>query len=82
MSASTSWPAFLAQVAFALVVAAGGAAYVLRRIKEQKKEGKSVDAIMADGAKPMTGSVWLDGAIVAVLVFGTLFAIMYGFSRV
>ena len=81
MRTPATWLGLWAQILSAVAVCVGGVAYVVRRIKAQRKEGRPMPVILADGAKPMTGSVWLDGAIVAGLFLGTFAAIAYAFSR-
>ena len=81
MKAPTSWWGLSAYLLYAALVVASGFAYVLRRIKVGKKEGKRWPEILTDGTKPLTGSVWLDSVIVALLLLGTFAAFAYAFSR-
>lgn len=57
----------------------GFAGYVVTRIVTQRKEGKSWSEVWADGAKPITGSIWLDGAVflaILLAVMGILWLVM------
>lgn len=81
MRSPTTWAGLWAQIIGAASVCVSCIAYVVRRTKAQKNEGKPWPEILADGAKPMTGSVWVDAAIVAFLFFGTFAAIAIAFSR-
>jgi hypothetical protein len=81
MKTPTTWLGLWSQILSALAICTSCVAYVVRRIKAQKKEGEAWPEILADGAKPMTGRVWLDGAIVAFLFLGCFAAIAFAFSR-
>jgi hypothetical protein len=41
----------------------GMVAYVTSRIFNQRREGRTWSEVWADGGKPITGNVWLDGLV-------------------
>jgi hypothetical protein len=77
MKSSTTWIGLIAVVLPALALVAQGIVYVVRRIKEGKKANRAGDEVLADGHKPLTGRVWLDGILFGVLLVGPFSALAY-----
>ena len=77
MKSPTTWIGLIAVVLPALALVGQGIVYVVRRIKEGKKADRAWNDVLADGHKPHTGRVWLDGNLVGVLLVGSFSAPAY-----
>lgn len=75
MKSPTTWIGVIALVLSALALVGQGIVYVVRRIKEGKKANSAWSEVLADGHKPLTGRVWLDGVLFGVLLVGSLTAL-------
>ncbi len=64
-------------VASAIVLIVEITRYAIARTKANRQQGQSWSDSLADGAKPVTGSVWHDAIILAALLFGALGAFIY-----
>jgi hypothetical protein len=77
MKSSTTWIGLIAVVLPALALVGQGIVYVVRRIKEGKKASRAWNDVLADGHKPLSGRVWLDGILFGVLLVGPFSALAY-----
>lgn len=64
-------------VASALALIVEIARYAIARTKANRQQGQSWSDSLADGAKPLTGSIWHDAIIFAALFVGALGAFFY-----
>lgn len=55
--------------------------FLARRTIAQRRNGKSWNDALADGVKLVTGNVWLDGALFAVVLLGICILLFYALYR-
>lgn len=67
----------LALVVNAIAIIVTGMRYLAHRTRAARQAGKSWGETMADDTKLATGSVWLDGAIFALLPLGPIDVFVY-----
>lgn len=59
------------QIGGAIALAVPSVLSRFRNVRERKKSGQSWNEALAEGTKLMTGSVWLDGALLLAAALAT-----------